>query len=690
MRPIEADGAASRAAAPVRPPRRAFSVDPRQLGSVVADQLDRLLPIYAPDAGTAGNLRNLFSLLTAEALDRPARPPFDGLSFINANGLPFQWVFNLSPCGNGLGFLCEVGRPGGSGATRLTQTLDRIERACSLAGGASPRFLREAAAILLPGVTEPWPAHWRSAAWVGVAARGRMTALKPYFNMNRGHCRERWLRAGWLLKALGRERALAKLCDLSAYCSPGSWPVGLAIDILPDGSAGRVKLYFRSEPTTLAWLARWHDAAGLAAAAPEIRRFLDLFGPMNQRTLPDGAIVVSLEVHADERLSLKTDLAVTKWTGDDGALFEAATALLSPADAAGKTLAASLRALGCEPGNSAASALLRFVGLGLEPDGASHLNLYLEPPLGCSSTAPRAVRRHRPTLSPQGAAWKGTAALLDALADDHWEDFALPVGASDAWVTGYILAMLADLPSDLREKLRPGLAPPLAWLLARQRPGGGWGYNGTVPDDADSTAWAIIALRAWGRPTPPGAVDFLLRCRQGEQFATYSQTESPKRAWAAPAPDVSAVVARALNQSSTAAFSAQNTLTPAYWWASPLYTTAMRLDCAEGPLPVPLRSLLARFSPAGTFERALLVRALVRADLPANTQAARLVQAQRRDGLWPPAARLRVPYDDPSPPWRRIDSGVLYTDSRGLFTSATAVAALGLLDAGMQRAAVTS
>ncbi len=653
---------------------------PRHLGELIAGQLDRLTPIYVSNDEIAENLRRLLALLTAEALDRPAAAPFDGLSFINANGLPFQWLFSLSPRGHGFGFLCEVGCPGISVAARLGQTLDRLDAACRLIRGAAPGFLRDAAAILLPPADEPWPAHWRSAAWVGVSARDRTIGLKPYFNLNRGTCRERWLRVGWLLKALDRERALARFCALSTECSPDSFPVGLALDIMPDGAAGRVKIYFRSGPTTLAWLARWHQAAGFLAVAPELRRFLDLFGPVNNRTLPGGAMVVSLEIHADERLSLKTDLAVTKWTSTDGALFEAAASLRL--GAAAETLAACRRALCLVPDGGRNGALLRFVGLGFEPNGSSHLNLYLEPPL--TPPLPGAVARRRYTVrrttAVTGAAQKGAAALLDALTDDHWEDFALPVGASDAWVTAYILAMLSDLPVHLGAPLRPGLTGPLAWLVERQRLGGGWGYNASVPDDADSTAWAIIALRGWGAPVPPDAVRFLKCCQQDVQFATYPAATSPARAWAAPAPDVSAVVRRALGLGlNLGGLAAPLELEPAYWWTSPLYTTAMMLDGISGPVSAELRGRLARIVPVGAFERALLVRAALRAGLPVDAWAAELIQQQRQDGLWPSAARLRLTHDMPEPPWERIDSGTLYTDARALFTTATAVAALGLI-----------
>ncbi len=107
----------------------------------------------------------------------------------------------------------------------------------------------------------------------------------------------------------------------------------------------------------------------------------------------------------------------------------------------------------------------------------------------------------------------------------------------------------------------------------------------------------------------------------------------------------------------------------------------MRLEACSRTASAALRERLAQIAPAGAFDRALLLRAVLRAVGPAQALAADLADGQRPGGLWPPAARLRLADDSPDPPWRRIDSGTLYTDVRALFTTATAVAALGLFAA---------
>jgi len=98
----------------------------------------------------------------------------------------------------------------------------------------------------------------------------------------------------------------------------GSWPVGISIDILPEGEPGRIKVYFRSEAVTVEWLERWYEAANCISHTTIARRLLDLFPWFSHQPYPEGAFIVSLEFHPPhERPALKTDLAVTKWISSD-------------------------------------------------------------------------------------------------------------------------------------------------------------------------------------------------------------------------------------------------------------------------------------------------------------------------------------------------------------------------------------
>ncbi len=74
-----------------------------------------------------------------------------------------------------------------------------------------------------------------------------------------------------------------------------------------------------------------------------------------------------------------------------------------------------------------------------------------------------------------------------------WQDFFLPAGASDAWVTGFVGTVMAQLPDN-----RARQVAERAWqLLENQCPHReGWGYGAQVPADADSTLWVLQLAEA--------------------------------------------------------------------------------------------------------------------------------------------------------------------------------------------------
>ncbi|HVJ44145.1 MAG TPA: hypothetical protein VM639_21760 [Dongiaceae bacterium] len=661
------------------------------LGAIVNAQLTSLACVCDLPEEPRLCVQRIFELFTRESLNRPALPPFEGLSFINANGLPFQWVFNVSAGASGWGFLCEAGQPGSRASARLALTLQLINEACSLACNGRPDFLRDIAQRLTPEPGEPWPSHWRSAAWVGVAVKRGIVAIKPYFNLTAGAPRERWLQAGWILRDLGRDDALERFCALSSRCSANAWPAGLAVDIRPDGGPGRVKIYFRSGEVTPAWLARWYDTLGLDKHAPSLRRLLDLLGKTGARPYPQSAFVTSLEIHADQSVSLKTDLAVTKWMASDATIAENSIAFLASAGFAPEPLKQMLRAVNAWPPDRSRCSAMRFVGFGCEPDGSRHLNVYVEPPLSVAAEpAPRPHANGNSLI--RHSIERGLDALMASRHDDHWQDYSLPVGASDAWVTAYVLAKLSAVHPSLPAVWHKAIDEALDWLSGvRGAATGGWGYNSSVPDDADSTAWAVLALRGWGRPVPRDAIRFLGSCRSGSGFATYPASTSPAPGWARAVPCVSAVALAALAKSPSSVgtffsrWMAEGNLIPAYWWASPIYTTAMLLTgCGtQTRLTAAFREKVTTFHPASSFERALLIECRLRLGLPAMAMGRDLIAEQNTDGGFAPSALLRLTDPDIEQPWAVIDAGPIFVDESGIFTTATAIAALSrLVDAG--------
>src|SRR5262249_3735187 len=121
---------------------------------------------------------------------------------------------------------------------------------------------------------------------------------------------------------------------------------------------------------------------------------------------------------------------------------------------------------------------------------------------------PAHVRRHRHRrlvdllLQPRVIEAAERFLLAHQRPDGSWWEWDLPPGSSGPWTTAYSAARIHD--EDARERAK-------AWLPPHQHPGGGWGYNASVPADADSTAHAILLL---GDRAPAEAVDRLKTFRR--------------------------------------------------------------------------------------------------------------------------------------------------------------------------------
>jgi hypothetical protein len=496
------------------------------------------------------------------------------------------------------------------------------------------------------------------------------------------------MRAGWLLKSLGRSSSLEQLCELSRLVSADSWPVGLAIDLRASGEAGRVKVYFRAGTVEPAWLERWYCATGYPAHYGAVRRCLDLFPWLGKRPYPPAAFTISLEFHPDDGpATLKTDCAVTKWISSDASIENGAECLTAMVGGNSQRLRAALHAIDAKIDEDSTD-VLRFVGLGSERNGSHHVNVYVEPPIAAYRSP-----SHRPRPRVAAEAIDAGIAFLGAQArDGYWKDYCLPTGESNSWVTAYVLARLGEIADcHVSAALKKQIAAGLDWLLEVCMTGGGWGYNAAVPNDADSTSWAILALQRWGRVVPTQAFNLLRRCERPDcGIATYPEDTSPGPAWSLSAPDVTAVAFRALarapSKSNSRVFlrwvQPDGTL-PAYWWASSLYTLAAVLDWLGDSAAGRIDGQFA----GNAFEQALLLRCLAKLqDVRALSAAAPLMEMQKSDGSWPASALLRLPPPDLIQPWGKIDAGPLYVDQNSLFTTATVIASLAvwhrLTDAG--------
>lgn len=682
--------------------------------TTIGAQLRRALEDWsaAIDLGpsAAVEAQRLLAVLGAEALELPPALRYPGLSAINANGLPCQWLVSLGPeLRPSLRFLVEAGQPGRSVAERCAFSLGRFgEAAASIgAAGAWDRILPLLRRWVLPEIGS-WPEHWRSAVWSAAAVTRDGAALKVYLNLNRDDPIARWRRVGWVLRDLGREASLERLCSISGSVSRGSWPVGLAVDLLPGNLVGRLKVYFRSGAVDESWLGRWLALLGDERGEQMLAAAMAAFPRCGPGSHPERAFTVSFESHADDRCSAKVDLALTRWceAGDGDALPRIAWL----AERAGIDPTPLQGALGPTPlaaARSGGEQRLRFLGLGTDPDGSPRVNVYLEPRITIDPAQERARAWRHPATRPsvEGCLRLAARFLSESSSGDRWCDYDLPVGPSDQWVTAWTLFHLRWWLPTAPAALRAKATAARGWLVARGLEQGGWGYHADCPMDADTTALAVLALSDFGGG-PRGLLD---RCRSHGRWRTYPPETSPRPGWSRPCWEVTPLAAAAhlmvgqdaAHPTADATIEAllddrsdgRDPCWPSYWWATPLYTAWASAEMvawlrAAGPATADtgaLRNLAdrcmavaERVPAASAFERAL--RSLLHLRLgrveAAEEDHQHLLREQRPDGGWAGSAILRLANPDHDDPQHRVDGGPYFADIGGVFTTAIACAAI--------------
>jgi hypothetical protein len=245
----------------------------------------------------------------------------------------------------------------------------------------------------------------------------------------------------------------------------------------------------------------------------------------------------------------------------------------------------------------------------------------------------------------------------------------------------------------------------------------GWGYNGRVPSDADSTVWVMHLAAGLGMQPGRRARRFLQgHLTPGGALATFANagpirlfTRLPGHSfagWCGPHACVTAAGAglRSLPGREHALEWLRAAQRPdgdwrAYWWASPHYATTLAAEAlddvdAPGDKARVGRAVqwataeVDRWGSAGaqSFDEALALRTLLLSPgtpPQSGLLAEALTAAQLADGSWQPSARLRIPppqVEDPDayPGWTEggRGGGSVQVDQRACFTTATVLHAL--------------
>ncbi len=303
---------------------------------------------------------------------------------------------------------------------------------------------------------------------------------------------------------------------------------------------------------------------------------------------------------------------------------------------------------------------------------------------------------------------------LDHHGEDLWRDHVGIHGSkgSNVWSSAFISAHIGRI--DEGRELAASVARA---LLARRRPSGGWGYDENLLEDCDSTAWVLLAAAHAGVRVPPeplvGALRFILSHQDpGGGFVTYGPAGqalfgdiAARAGWFTPQPCVTAAALHALATFAERGLPAidlaaryledqrgPDELWQPYWWFGFPYATHHAVAAlTQAGVPVPAdriaRAVLHARRPDGgwagaqpdhsnTFATAMALLTLMdtspNADEPThqamNATLWQLLDAQRADGGFEPAAELRVPGG--------VTEQTLTVLDRGPFTTACVLHAL--------------
>lgn len=282
--------------------------------------------------------------------------------------------------------------------------------------------------------------------------------------------------------------------------------------------------------------------------------------------------------------------------------------------------------------------------------------------------------------------------LRSQRSDGRFCDYDLPVGVADAWVTA--VAGLALAAAGRRLGNRHGIAAAenaADWLFQHRAYPAGWGFNERTGPDADSTAHAILLLSETHRDVPPADIAWLLaKQRPDGGFATY---DGPDR-WAASHPDVTPIVYLALPATerekvrdpicaSIMRARHPDGTWPAYWWRTCHYSTYWNLVLLDelgmrAPAPGPVVSESSTHAVHTTFDLAYVtgIAHLSQRDETVTGQLEQLLlKRQNGDGSWSGGPNLRVTDSNCAEPWI-VPRGQLYTDINNVLTTATCVRVL--------------
>ena len=271
-----------------------------------------------------------------------------------------------------------------------------------------------------------------------------------------------------------------------------------------------------------------------------------------------------------------------------------------------------------------------------------------------------------------------------------WQDYELPVGPSDEWVTGFAGLALSEISNLGYIDARPELALAALTLSLRERYSGGWGYNSTCKADTDSTSIVIQFFEQLGWRVNLRSRQFVAS-HWRPQYGGFATYDGPL-AWGTGHWDVTpyALLSVSLDARKEMLPVFLNSLAKhrdktagwrSYWWSSNLYSSLVTLEALSSLNAVyavlPFNDFLDH-KPCSAFELACLLGIAHHAhwshDYVRNLMV-QLLDHQLSDGSWEGSPQLRLTEPVCYEPWLR-PNGNSYVDVNSVITTAIAIRVL--------------
>ena len=299
-----------------------------------------------------------------------------------------------------------------------------------------------------------------------------------------------------------------------------------------------------------------------------------------------------------------------------------------------------------------------------------------------------------------------------------WRDFASVMGGSDEWVTAYVGCSLAELGDQSSQRLAEQ-----AWesLAGRREAVDGWGFNISLPIDADATAWALRLADLVGSASEPrarAAGNVLEAHFQSGGVRSYQDSVVPTLRGALGEADLAGLLSvHTCVTAAAAGVGAYGKQLAAYlraaqrndgrwvgyWWSDDELATTLAVEALASlgdPDDLPRLRSAARWASArigadgavwsrclngpSAFVTALCARILaIAADAEGETisplgmsATTWLLSAQEANGSWPAAALMRIPESNAVDPESRPAATFVAIDESALFTTATVLTTL--------------